>query len=137
MSMKPYLEQVKKVILRRFNPIYGDSRTCQCGHPYHRHFDPCDDMAPIGCKYCGCSEFVEAGEPLATFRLPQPEADTHHLLEVYAEKSTIVLLGVTGHGKSVLALMLAAQRLSDDPATELHWASGIDWPRGDVELPAH
>lgn len=28
-----------------------------CGHPYHRHFDSYEDMAPVGCKYCSCSTF--------------------------------------------------------------------------------
>lgn len=28
-----------------------------CGHPYHRHFDSYENMAPVGCKYCNCSTF--------------------------------------------------------------------------------
>lgn len=38
---------------------------CQCGHPYHRHFDGYeqDDYFPnlpayVGCKYCTCRKFV-------------------------------------------------------------------------------
>lgn len=55
----PYLEYEYKVITRRYNPNYGDNRMCVCGHPYHRHFDSYENMEAVGCKYCGCSEFVE------------------------------------------------------------------------------
>lgn len=57
-SEKPYLE--KTVIVRQYNPKYGDDRLCTCGHPYYRHFDSYEEMEPIGCKYCGCYTFVEA-----------------------------------------------------------------------------
>jgi hypothetical protein len=41
---------------------FGDDRLCVCGHPYYRHFDTYEDMAPVGCKYCqhdetGCTHF--------------------------------------------------------------------------------
>ena len=39
---------------------FGDDRKCLCGHPYYRHFDTYDDMYPVGCKYCECTEFNEA-----------------------------------------------------------------------------
>lgn len=43
-----------------YNPEFGDNRECECGHPYHRHFDSYDDMSPVGCKYCGdCVKFSE------------------------------------------------------------------------------
>lgn len=42
-----------------YDPEFGDERVCQCGHKYHRHFDSYEDMAPVGCKYCACDEFVE------------------------------------------------------------------------------
>lgn len=45
-----------------YNPNYGDDRLCVCGHPYHRHFDPYENMENVGCKYrgsCGCEGFVE------------------------------------------------------------------------------
>jgi hypothetical protein len=35
-----------------YDPNYGDNVECKCGHPYYRHFDTYDNMAPIGCKYC-------------------------------------------------------------------------------------
>lgn len=35
-----------------YDPFYGDDKPCICGHPYYRHFDTYDDMAPVGCKYC-------------------------------------------------------------------------------------
>ena len=40
-------------------PEVGDDTLCVCGHPYFRHFDTYDDMAPIGCKYCPCNHFQE------------------------------------------------------------------------------
>jgi hypothetical protein len=40
-----------------YDPIFGDDKECKCGHPYYRHFDTYDKMAPIGCKYCECREF--------------------------------------------------------------------------------
>jgi hypothetical protein len=61
---KPYLkriEVIQKVIIE-YNPNYGDDRICECGHPYYRHFDTYENMEPVGCKYCGCYEFVEDKE---------------------------------------------------------------------------
>ena len=55
----PYLEYEYKVIQRMYNPNYGDNRKCICGHSYYRHFDSYENMEACGCKYCGCSEFVE------------------------------------------------------------------------------
>lgn len=43
-----------------YNPKYGDDRICECGHPYYRHFETYEQMAAVGCKYCGCYEFKEA-----------------------------------------------------------------------------
>ena len=59
-SENPYLEKI--VVVRRYNPNYGDDRICRCGHSYGRHFDPYEGMEPVGCKYCGCYEFVEQGK---------------------------------------------------------------------------
>ncbi len=61
MSTEPYI--TKHVTLRMYNPEYGDSRICICGHTYERHFDSYEDMEPIGCKYCNCFEFVERLTP--------------------------------------------------------------------------
>ena len=58
---EPYIEEHKIKTIRRYNPEYGDNRICICGHPYHRHFDSYENMRPVGCKYCGCHKFVEAG----------------------------------------------------------------------------
>lgn len=55
----PYLKYEYKVIEKRYNPKFGDNRMCVCGHTYYRHFDSYEDMAAVGCKYCGCHEFVE------------------------------------------------------------------------------
>lgn len=59
MCETPYLIEEKVVILRKYNPNYGDHRICKCGHTYYRHFDSYDNMEPIGCKYCDCWEFEE------------------------------------------------------------------------------
>jgi predicted nucleic acid-binding Zn-ribbon protein len=58
---KPYLERVETIVVvhREYNHNYGDERVCQCGHVYYRHFDPYEEMSAVGCKYCGCSQFVE------------------------------------------------------------------------------
>lgn len=42
-----------------YDPDYGDKWLCKCGHPYYRHFDPDEDMAPCRCKYCKCEGYVE------------------------------------------------------------------------------
>jgi len=55
----PYLFTEIVVKKRTYNPNYGDFRECQCGHPYHRHFDSYQNMQPIGCKYCPCYVFME------------------------------------------------------------------------------
>jgi hypothetical protein len=57
MSNNPYI--IKHIEVLSYNPEYGDNRICECGHTYDRHFDSYEDMEPIGCKYCGCYEFVE------------------------------------------------------------------------------
>lgn len=54
---KPY---ITKTIANVYNPNYGDDRICTCGHRYYRHFDGYEDNAPVGCKYCCCSRFIEA-----------------------------------------------------------------------------
>ncbi len=60
----PYIETevVVKAIFREYNPDYGDGKLCTCGHSYYRHFDSYEGMAPVGCKYCQCDEFVPAEE---------------------------------------------------------------------------
>jgi hypothetical protein len=55
----PYLKEEVKYMKFKYNPDYGDDRVCVCGHVYYRHFDTYEEMEPVGCKYCGCSEFVE------------------------------------------------------------------------------
>lgn len=43
-----------------WNPEHEQEEPCRdCKHPYHRHFDSYEDMAPVGCKYCPCETFVE------------------------------------------------------------------------------
>jgi len=54
---KPYIETRRVVIDREYNPKYGDSKICVCGHTYERHFDGYEDMSDVGCKYCQCHTF--------------------------------------------------------------------------------
>lgn len=42
-----------------YDPTFGDNKMCECGHPYYRHFDPMEEMEPVGCKYCVCEQFNE------------------------------------------------------------------------------
>ncbi len=42
----------------KYDKDFGDDRVCECGHKYYRHFDTYENMRPVGCKYCGCDEFV-------------------------------------------------------------------------------
>lgn len=42
-----------------YDETFGDERVCQCGHPYHRHFDWMENYRPVGCKYCDCDAFEE------------------------------------------------------------------------------
>lgn len=57
---RPYIVTIEGVAINyEYNKNYGDDKECVCGHPYYRHFDTYEYMSPIGCKYCGCSYFVE------------------------------------------------------------------------------
>lgn len=67
--MEPYLIRSEVIYHKDYNPDYGDSRVCTCGHKYYRHFDSYGDfdyniahpsMEAIGCKYCPCDDFKEA-----------------------------------------------------------------------------
>ena len=58
---KPYIKEVKTITILHYNPSYGDTRKCECGHIYYRHFDSYEGMAATGCKYCDCHEFKEQG----------------------------------------------------------------------------
>lgn len=59
---EPYLYETITTIVAKYNPKYGNDRICECGHPYHRHFDSYEDMEPVGCKYCDCWTFKEAAK---------------------------------------------------------------------------
>jgi len=62
-SEKPYLIEEIIIKKRNYNTDYGDNRICECGHPYHRHFDfYAFDCRDAGCKYCCCDTFVESEE---------------------------------------------------------------------------
>lgn len=56
-SNNPYLYIRQVTYHKVYNPDFGDNKLCECGHTYYRHFDPYEDMEPVGCKYCGCYEF--------------------------------------------------------------------------------
>ena len=60
MSESPYIKETVVTIVCKYNPKFGDSRVCRCGHTYYRHFDSYENMEACGCKYCYCSTFVEA-----------------------------------------------------------------------------
>ena len=59
-KQSPYILQDRIVIERYYNPKYGDSRMCYCGHTYKDHFGSTDNMKAIGCFYCDCYTFMEA-----------------------------------------------------------------------------
>lgn len=52
----PYIITYKTI--KNYNPYFGDDRKCMCGHTYDRHFDPYEENAAVGCKYCRCNTFV-------------------------------------------------------------------------------
>ena len=54
----PYLETAVTEIRRSWNPDYDQDAECECGHSYDRHFDGYENMSNVGCKYCGCWDFV-------------------------------------------------------------------------------
>jgi len=33
-----------------YDKNFGDSRVCECGHPYYRHFDSYERFEPVGCN---------------------------------------------------------------------------------------
>jgi len=59
MNELPYLIELEIKRIMKYNPNYGDDRICNCGHPYHRHFDWMENNAAVGCKYCDCYDFTE------------------------------------------------------------------------------
>lgn len=58
----PYIEEEVNYTVKKFNPKFGNERMCECGHTYERHFDWMEDNKFVGCKYCGCDDFVERKE---------------------------------------------------------------------------
>ncbi len=60
---QPHLTKTSVKTKIFYNPNYGDNRLCECGHPYHRHFDSYEDNDACGCKYkhtCKCKGFKES-----------------------------------------------------------------------------
>lgn len=70
---RPYILRSKKVEEMFYNPNYGDDRICKCGHTYYRHFDTYEEMAAVGCKYCGCYAFEENTD-VVLYRCPECHA---------------------------------------------------------------
>jgi hypothetical protein len=58
MSEPAYIEVQRVVTDKKWNPKYDQLAKCICGHHYERHFDSYDQMENVGCKYCGCREFI-------------------------------------------------------------------------------
>lgn len=50
----PYIIKSHIVYTKHYNPDYGDSIKCVCGHIYAAHFDSYNAMEACGCKYCYC-----------------------------------------------------------------------------------
>jgi hypothetical protein len=61
-GMDEFIEFVKSYVEAHpekvYRADYGDSKMCECGHPYYRHFDGYEDNLHVGCKYCSCYDFV-------------------------------------------------------------------------------
>lgn len=55
----PYIvySVIRTSVARTINKGYNQNAVCECGHPYHRHFDGYEDNRPVGCKYCDCYIF--------------------------------------------------------------------------------
>lgn len=60
MSEKPFITSFEQIVVHKYNPKYGDKEPCQCGHPYHLHFD--GDGISCQCGHCDCEGFVEDTE---------------------------------------------------------------------------
>ena len=58
-----HLQEFGYNIDEKYDPEFGDDKSCKCGHPYYRHFDTYEDMYPCGCKYCGCRTFDSPENP--------------------------------------------------------------------------
>lgn len=55
-----YLTQT--IIIREYNPNYGDLRICKCGDAYYLHFNRRESMGNMlacECECCDCMNFVE------------------------------------------------------------------------------
>lgn len=57
------LVQITEPEKAKFDREHNQFALCGCGHEYHRHFDPYEEWAHVGCKYCPCDEFENTGAP--------------------------------------------------------------------------
>ncbi len=56
----PYFKKRVSRTVRVMNPNFPGEQLCadeNCAHPYDRHFDPYENWAAVGCKYCECRVF--------------------------------------------------------------------------------
>ena len=60
---QPYLRRRVSRTILSYNPNYTGPDLCRCGHSYDRHFDPYEDWAAVGCKYCPCATFKPSKTP--------------------------------------------------------------------------
>ena len=50
-----------------YDPSVGDDKICNCGHPYHMHFEVYSPSSAIECRHCGCLEFIYNEEATKRF----------------------------------------------------------------------
>ena len=84
---KPFFEYEYKVTIKKYNPKFGDKRMCICGHPYHRHFDFYEGANFVGCKYCGCQDFVEK-----TSETQEYKKDTYRNIDEKPSKNGVYMV---------------------------------------------
>lgn len=77
-ALRTELSRITQDELVVYDPDFGDEKLCVCEHPYHRHFDSYDCMAPVGCKFCPCHDFrekpaIKKGIKLVKRQIPEPD----------------------------------------------------------------
>lgn len=59
-----------------YDSSFGDHVKCKCGHPYYRHFDSYEGMAPVGCKYCSHYGETHSGGHCPKFEKEEDEKES-------------------------------------------------------------
>ncbi len=70
-NSSPYITEYSVETTRKYNPSFGDDKTCECGHSYYRHFDSYEEMEACGCKYCSCYDFKLAKSEIREDKLKE------------------------------------------------------------------